>query len=103
MNMGFAFRLALPRECSVGKMNLQTKSPEKLIPQDGDLFALADGIGRNKTNLDLFTLNIFPRPKIPCRDVVEHAVAFNITANQVHVGLLPSRLLFLPHERRISE
>src|SRR5258706_11352150 len=71
VNMGLASRFAAPGKSPMRKGYLEIVALEKQWPQLGDLLALSDRVGRNKSNLGRSVLYVRPGLDEPGGHIVE--------------------------------
>src|SRR5260370_907996 len=102
MDVGFAAGVATPGEGAMSKGNFQAETIEKKRPELCNLFALCDGIRRDKTDASFTALNIFARLEKPCGDVVEGAARTSEAGDATNLCTLEFALIFSPRERRGS-
>ena len=107
MHMGFQTCLAVPTESAVSKVDVDSEAVIQRLPYPGDLFALCDGIGGNKSRADICSLNQLSRLKIPTRHIVNFSggligLALFVYVDGQDVLFLLLGLQRITHKRRIA-
>src|ERR1035437_2597626 len=96
-------RLAFPCERAVRKANLHAVPGKEVSPEDTDLLTLGDRIGGDEGDFYLSAVDVVGGEAIPSGDKVEHARAFHVAPNEVHISLLFGILFLLADEGWVAE
>ena len=76
MDMSLNTGFAVPTKCAVRKVNMNTETFIKRLPNSCDLFALGNGIGRHKRCPNGGSLHQLCRLEIPAGNIVDLARCF---------------------------
>ena len=107
MHVGFERCLAIPSECTVGKINVDAKQFLQGFPNGCHLLALRDAVGRDECCTHFVVAQHLRSFVVPASHIVNLSCgfewfAFLIDENVQNVVLLPFALKRIAHERRIA-
>ena len=100
MHMGFLICLAVPAECAVCEVDVNAKAVKQGLPDTGNLFALCDRIGGNKSCSYCRTYHKLCSLEIPPGNIID--IFPYIGFYRLQISFLRYRLIGIPHKRRVA-